>query len=483
MSTRIHPGESIDGYTIEGLLHVGGTGYLYRVRPTSGGGPGFPLLMKVPGVGRGEPTIGVVSFEIEQAILPQLTGSHVPRVIAVGDDPLQPYLVMEEILGEGLVSVMKGAPLPTADVARIGTAIADALHDIHRQHVIHLDLKPENCFLRRSSEAVLLDFGFARHARYPDLLAEEEAFAAGSAAYVSPEQLQRNRSDPRSDVFALGVLLYELATGELPFGEPATYAGMRDRLWRLPLPPRQLVPAMPPWLQEVILHCLEAQADRRSPSAAHVAFDLRHPDEVELTPRSQWTTSAGFARQMRSWWRSRRSTQYVAARNAVTAAAPVILIAVDTEHPDDERHPALRRATAAIVAMYAEYRLLLVSAIRAAPLGEGERLEETASGKHLEHRNRLRAWIAPLRLPPSRTSLHVVESAHPAATILALANANHVDLIILGAPAPGERTLAWWRSVASEVTAGASCSVHVVRVRERESVEAEEDAPQGRATG
>ena len=472
MPAQVRPGDSIDGFTIEGLLHAGGNGYLYRVTPPPGADPGFPLLMKVPGVGPGEPTIGVVSFEIEQAILPQLTGPHVPRVVAVGDDPLRPYLVMEEVLGTGLAAFVKSAPLPVDDVVRIGAALADAVHDIHRQHVVHLDLKPENCIVRGEAEAVLLDFGFSRHARFPDLLAEEQAFAAGSAAYVSPEQLLGNRSDPRSDVFALGVLLYELATGEPPFGEPATYGGLRDRLWRLPVPPRRLAPSLPPWLQEVILHCLEASAGRRAPSAAHVAFDLRHPDEVELTARSTWTEGAGFARQVRSWWRARHTS---GGKPAVAASSPVILIAVDTEHPDDERHPALQRAAAAIVAMYAEYRLLLVSAIRAAPLGEGERLADTASGKHLMHRNRLRAWIAPLRLPASRTSLHVVESASPAATILGLAKANHVDLIILGAPAPGERRLAWWRSVASDVTAGASCSVHVVRVRERP--DADEEGP------
>ena len=342
------------------------------------------------------------------------------------------------------------------------------MHNVHRQQVIHLDLKPENIIVRPNGEAVLLDFGFARHAQYPDLLAEEKAFAAGSAAYVSPEQLQANRSDPRSDVFALGVLLYELATGEQPFGEPATYAGLRDRLWRLPLPPRSVVPATPAWLQEVVLHCLETDVERRYPSAAHVAFDLRHPDQVQLTPRSAWTAGAGFGRQFRSWWRSRGKAAPAATRLAVTAAAPVILVAVDTEHPDDVRHPALQRATRALIAMNADFRLMFVSAIEAAPLGEGERLEETASGKHLEHRHRLRMWVDPLKLAPSRMSLHVVESADPAATILDLALANHVDLIVLGAPGPEDRALAWWRSVASAVTAGAHCSVHVVRVPERE---------------
>src|SRR6185369_16138637 len=133
MATRMHPGETVDGFTIEGLLHTGGNGYIYRVRPEPGRSPGFPLLMKVPGVGHGEPTLGVVSFEIEQVILPQLTGPHVPRVVAVGDDPMRPYLVMEEIVGEGLAAIVGRAPLPVEDVVRTGAALADAVHDIHRQ--------------------------------------------------------------------------------------------------------------------------------------------------------------------------------------------------------------------------------------------------------------------------------------------------------------------------------------------------------------
>lgn len=467
MSTQIHPGDTVDGFAIGECLHQGGNGYVYRVRPPANRDPGFPLLMKVPGVGPGEPTLGVVSFEIEQTILPRLAGPHVPRVAAVGDDAMRPYLVMEEIVGESLAAQVARAPLGAEEVARVGAALADALQSVHRQLVIHLDVKPENFILREGGEAVLLDFGFARHARYPDLLAEAKTFAAGSAAYVSPEQLQGNRSDPRSDLFALGAVLYELATGEPPFGEPATFAGMRDRLWRLPPPPRCLVPTLPPALQEIILHCLETRADRRYATAAHVAFDLRNLDQVQLTRRAEWTSAASLGRQLRSWWRSRDATAPAAAPPGAAGQAPVILVAVDTEHPDDDRHPALRRATQALVAMNAEFRLMFVSAIQAAALGEGATLEETASGKHLDHRNRLRMWVAPLNLPASRTSLHVVESANPAETLLDLARANHVDLIVIGAPGPSDRALAWWRSAASTVTAHAPCSVHVVRTPER----------------
>src|SRR5207247_6447667 len=196
-----------------------------------------------------------------------------------------PYTASEWASRRSPAETLAGRPLPPEDVTRIGGALGDAVHSVHLQEVIHFDLKPENFILRPTSEAVLLDFGFARHARYPDLLAEEKEFAAGSAAYVSPEQLQHDRSDPRSDLFALGVVLYELATGVQPFGQPETFAGMRDRIWRRPAPPRALNPDVPPWLQEIVLRCLEPAADARYQSAAHIAFDLRHPEQVALSGR------------------------------------------------------------------------------------------------------------------------------------------------------------------------------------------------------
>jgi eukaryotic-like serine/threonine-protein kinase len=460
----IQPGTVIDGYTLGECIHKGGTGAIYRATAAPGRDPGFALVFKVPYLGHGESTIGILSLEMEQIVLSRLTGPHVPRFVAAGDIRAVPYIVMEWIDGPSVAQSLGRAPLAPEEVAHIGAALADAVHGVHLQEAIHFDLKPENFIVRPSGEAVLLDFGFARHVRYPDLLGEEREFAAGSSAYVSPEQLQGNRSDERSDLFALGVVLYELATGKLPFGEPQTLAGMRDRLWRAPEPPRAANPAVPAWLQAIILRCLEPQADLRYQSAAHIAFDLRHPEQVALDDRSATAESVSLAAQVGRWWRAHRRDGALGRQRRLTERVPVIMVAVDTEHPDDERNPALQRATRQLISLYPELRLMFISVVRAAPIGSGDL--DTTTGRHLEHKTRLRHWVEPLGISRARTSLHVVEGANAASTLLELARANHVDLIVLGAPGAAQRALAWWRSVASSVTANAHCSVHVVRVPE-----------------
>jgi nucleotide-binding universal stress UspA family protein len=464
-------GTEVGGFRIVEPLHAGGAGYVYRVEAVHETDRGRPLVMKVPAVGAGEPVIGLVGFEMEQMILPALRGPHVPRFVAAGDLLTAPFLVMEEVPGESLAVLAKRAPLAEPDVARVGAALADALQSLHEQQAVHQDLKPENVILRpdpangaigAGAVAVLIDFGFAFHARYPDLLAEERQHDAGSAPYVSPEQLRGIRGDPRSDLFSLGAMLYELATGCTPFGEPASRTGIRDRLWRAPIPPRARVPAVSAAMQEVILRCLEIDPRERYQGAAHVAFDLRNLAQVPLTARAARTEPPGFARQLLSWWR---------AREPMPAPGPdgprlgrVILIAVDTTHMEDARHPRIQYIARQVMSVAVEHRVMCVSVLHAGAPGEGATLGESESGRQLEHLARLRRWVEPLGLAPERLSLHVLQAFDAAGAIVELARRNHADLIMLGAPGPSEKLLGWWRSVASSVTAGAHCSVYVVRI-------------------
>ena len=464
MFEQLGPGIEIDGYRLGECIHAGAQGQIYRV---AGPGLAFPAVMKVPRVGPNEPSENLISFETEALILPALSGPHVPRFVAAGDLAKLPYLVTEWVDGESLDHVLRHGTLAPAELARVGAAIADAVHDLHRQDAIHLDLKPDNIVLREDGEVALIDFGLAHHARLPDLLAEEKRYAAGSAPYISPEQVLGTRSDPRSDIFALGVVLYEMATGKLPFGVPRTIAGLGDRLWLDPVPPRVCSADVPRWLQEIILRCLEPDADERYQSAAHLAFDLRHPEQVALTERAFKMGQAGLFAQARRWWRARRKRpRQRFLPKAQVGATPVIMVAVDTAHPDDPRQPVLQRATAQTLSLSPEYRLICVSIVRAAPVAVGAAINESASGIHLDHLVRLRHWVEPLRLPAWRLSLHVIESPRPESALLEFARRNHVDVILLGAPSPNQHAMAWWRSVASTVTANAPCSVLVVRIPE-----------------
>ena len=453
----IATGSRIDGFVVGARLYEGAMGRLYEA---SGPDAGFPMVMKVPrfgGAADGAETL--LAFETEAMILPRLGGPHVARFVAAGDVTTSPYLVIERIEGASLDRRTPGA-MAQGEVARIGAAIADALHAVHKQDVVHLDLKPDNVVMRADGSAVLLDFALAHHRLLPDLLAQERRYAAGSAPYISPEQILGRRSDPRSDLFALGVMLYELATGELPFGTPVSLAGMRDRLWMDPLPPRAVVKEIPPWLQEVILRALEPDPSRRYQSAAHIAFDLRNPGLIALTARAHKVARRGFVAQVARWWHSREIAMLPGGAKEEAGAAPVVMVAVDTVHPDDARQPELQHATRRILSLSREFRLICVSVVPP-PRGLPAALDPHAA--QVEHRIRLRQWIAPLDIEPERVSLHVLDAADPAAALLKFGARNNVDLIVLGAPGQDEGAMAWWRSVASAVTANAPCSVHVVR--------------------
>ena len=198
---RLQQGTKVGGFLLEELVHKGGMARLWRVSHPE---HRMPLLMKVPILAEGEDPAAIVSFEMEQMILPRLSGIHVPKFVAAGDFSVQPYIVMEHIQTMSLVARLPGLPLPYEEVVEIGVKIATALDAIHRQHVIHLDIKPSNVILRGTGEAALVDFGLSRHDQLPDLMQEEFWVPYGTGPYMAPEQLLDIRNDARSDLFAWG---------------------------------------------------------------------------------------------------------------------------------------------------------------------------------------------------------------------------------------------------------------------------------------
>src|SRR5258705_526689 len=276
----IETGAVIDGFSIGERLHTCGMATLWSARYP---GIDVPLLMKVPLTSEGVEPAAIVSLEMEQMILPRLSGPHVPLCFGTGDFARQAYVAMERIPGKTLYDRLDALPLPYEEVRVLGGKIAAALTDLHRQNVIHHDIKPSSIMFRESGEAVLIDFGVSHHNHLPDLLQEEFRLPYGTAPYMAPERLLGVRDDPRSDLFSLGVLLYFFTTGVRPFGESESLRAIRRRLWRDPHPPRRLRNDYPPWLQEIVLRCLEIEPVWRYPTAAQLAFDFGHPAQGRLT--------------------------------------------------------------------------------------------------------------------------------------------------------------------------------------------------------
>lgn len=459
------PGAEVGGFRIVRLLHEGGMARLYDVERVAGDPPAFPLLMKVPRLGFGSHPGCLAGFEVEQMILGRLRGPHVPRLVASGDQAGTPWLVMERIDGGRLADAVARAPLDAMEVARLVGAVAAAVHALHRQNAIHLDLKPENILFRTDGAAVLVDFGIARHAELPDLIGEEFDLKAGSGAGIAPEQLQGRRGDPRSDLFALGVIAYQLATGRLPFGTPATGSAMRRRLYIDPLPPRALRPELPAWLQEAILRCLEVRPEARYATAAQLAHDLTHPEQIPLTARAERLHRAGPLVVAQRWLKGLRQPVQAAAKpSRHLAGAPHVLAAIDLDDRRDALAKAMRGTLRRARVAEPDLRVTLLAVLPPLDFGE-DAATELAHSRHTAALIALRHWSRPLGLPAEKLRIHVTEDGDPAGALLDYAARHHVDRIVIGAR--GHSALRrYLGSVSARVVAEAPCSVHVVRPNE-----------------
>jgi len=461
----LEPGAELDGFVIDDCLHAGGMAHIYRVHYAAGPrDPGFPLAMKIPRMTAGDGAENIVSFEVEHQILQVLTGPHVPRFVAAGDLDNIPYLDMEYVEGETLQHWLDLPERPdTATLTRLGAAMARAAHSLHKQNVCHLDLKPANVLFRSDGSAVLLDFGLSCHAHYPDLLAEELRKAIGSPAWIAPEQVVGVRGDPRSDIFAIGVMLYELATGELPFGAPQTAGGMRQRLWMDPPPPRKLRPELPEWLQEIILRCLEPVAAQRYPSAAHLTFDLTHPDQVQVTERGRKTAGTGFRVHFKRWLKA-AGMQYQPSPlpSQQIDEVPILLVAVPHKDVTDATLYSLRQAVERSLGIRPGARLACLTVISPGDTSTSDR-EKSETSVHRRYLTMLRQWAQPIDLSGHQTSYHVIESGDVAQAIVRYAEGNNVSMIVMGAATHGVQMQRFLATVPIKVAMDAPCTVILVK--------------------
>jgi serine/threonine protein kinase len=461
----LEPGAELDGFTIEECIHSGGMAHIYRVRYTEGArDPGFPLAMKIPRMTAGDGAENIVSFEVEHQIMQALSGVHVPRFVAAGDLENVPYLVMEYVYGRTLDHWLElPKPASALELAQLGAAVALAVHSLHQQNTVHLDLKPANVLIRLDGSAVLLDFGLSCNALYPDLLAEQLRKAVGSPAWIAPEQVVGVRGDPRSDIFAIGVMLYQLATGALPFGAPQTNAGIRQRLWMDPPPPRKLRPDLPEWFQEVVLRCLEPEAAQRYPSAAHLAFDLRHPEQIVVTEKGRNTTGTGFRTHFKRWIKAAGMHYQPSPLPAhQIEEVPIVMVAIPHKDVSDATLYSLRQAVARSMGTRPGARLACVTVISPGQTSTSNDASSETS-VHRRYLASLRQWAQPLEMSGHQTSFHVLESGDVAQALVNYAAGNQVSLIVMGAATHGLMTQRFVATVPIKVAMDAPCTVILVK--------------------
>ena len=461
------PNTVIDGFKLGEMRHKGGMALIYDVSYADGRAAPFPMVMKVPRMTAGDGAETIVSFEVEHQMMQALDGPHVPHLVAAGDLSVLPYLVMEYVPGRTLDlwldQVNQGVLLAPETLAQLGAAVAHAAHSLHEQNAVHLDLKPANVIVKDDGTAVLLDFGLSFHAHYPDLLAEETRHAVGSPAYMSPEQVVGVRGDPRSDVFAIGVMLYELATGELPFGAPTSRGGLRQRLWMDPQPPRSRRPDLPEWLQEVILRCLEPAAAERYPSAAHLAFDLTHPDQVQVTERGQRLKGTGAGTHIKRWLRAAGAEYQPSPLPArQIAEVPILMVAVPHRDVTDATLYSLREAVGRSLGIRPGARLAVVTVVAPGAASTTD-AGKSETALHRQMLAMLKNWTVGLKLDGHQVSYHVLEDGDPADAIVRYAETNRVGMIVMGAATHGLQLQRFVATVPIKVAMRAPCTVILVK--------------------
>jgi serine/threonine protein kinase/Flp pilus assembly protein TadD len=296
-------GSQIGSYQIVSLLGAGGMGEVYRARDTR---LDRDVALKVLPVGLLADEAARRRFRKEALALAKLSHPHIAVIHDVGEEAGVNYLVMECVPGHSLAEKLKSGALTEKEVAPLGAQIADALEEAHEHSVIHRDLKPGNIMVTPKGQVKVLDFGLAKLLRpAANIMAADtmptESFAetqgvAGTLPYMAPEQLTGEPVDARTDIYALGVVLFEMAAGRRLFQEDSAPRLTDAILHQQPVSPRALNSRVSPELERIILKCLEKSPEDRYQSAKEVQVDLRRLGVPTITAAPTKT---------RPWWRRR----------------------------------------------------------------------------------------------------------------------------------------------------------------------------------
>src|SRR5579884_3161141 len=310
MRKALAPGSRLGAFEIRALLGAGGMGEVYRARDTQ---LKRDVAIKVLHASVATDIDRLRRFQLEAEAAAALNHPNILSIFHIGEEDGAPYIVTELLEGETLRSRLRRGSLGVREALDVGEQTARGLAAAHSAGIVHRDLKPENLFIVSDGRVKILDFGLAKFA--PDggqenltaTVNTDPAALIGTLAYMSPEQLRGQTVDHRADLFAFGVVLYEMLCGKHPFRRPSSAETMSAILSEEPVEISQLTPALPPALDRVVHRCLAKNPEQRFQSASDLAFALEALSDSGSRPgpapshgaaRHHWRTALAAAAVM-----------------------------------------------------------------------------------------------------------------------------------------------------------------------------------------
>jgi len=308
----IETGSQIDSYRIDAPVARSGMASIYRATDVR---DNRVVALKIPNPDMEADPILFDRFQREAAIGERLSHPMVMRVYG-GEKRSRNYMVMEWCEGHLLREILSHGRIGHDRAICITIKVLDALEYIHEQGIVHRDLKPENIMVDDHDNVKLIDFGIAGDSGARRLTYANLTSTLGTADYISPEQVKGKRGDGRSDIYSMGVILYEMLTGTLPFSGNSPMEVMNDRLLNHPVPPTVADSRISPEMQEVLYRALERDPQNRYAHAREFAHDLQHLDQVGVEDRVE----------TRNWNKRKSHTSRQVAYYAALALIPVVIL-------------------------------------------------------------------------------------------------------------------------------------------------------------
>jgi serine/threonine-protein kinase len=286
MGQDIQPGQLLDDrYLINDIIARSGMATIYKATDVKSD---RVLALKVPFMHLESDPNFYSRFKREQEIGERLNHPYILHVEPDDGTRSRPYMVMEYLEGQTLGHLMRSVrPMPVADSLRIASRICEALQYMHTHDVVHRDLKPDNVMICTDGSIRIMDFGIAKVEGSRRLTFGAFQPAMGTPDYMAPEQVRGKRGDPRTDIYSLGAILYEMVTGSVPYEGNTPLLIMNARLTGDPVAPRKKNPEISPQVEEIVLRAMARDPAERYPDALAMKRELDNPDAVEVTGRAE----------------------------------------------------------------------------------------------------------------------------------------------------------------------------------------------------